>query len=173
MGVIPEVIPGVILKEDGLDAHLCELFPRCGGLFSKLYNKINFQLERRINMANLQIVEISGKSRTGKTILAKNLAEGFTHQNYSNSHFISYVGDLQDQLDLLKYLTIVTNDVLVIDEINQQTVPNESALINYICANIDKLSAIVLSGTNQEKIAQLSKELQTNNTAHVIKLIAK
>ena len=124
-------------------------------------------------MANLQIVEISGKSRTGKTIIAKNLAEGFANKNYSNSHFVSYVGDLQDQLELLEYLTISNNDVLVIDEINQQTASNENALINYICANIDKLSAIVLSGTNQEKIAQLSKELQTNNTAHVIKLIAK
>ena len=124
-------------------------------------------------MATLQIVEISGKSRTGKTIIAKNVAEGFANKNYSNSHFISYVGDLQDQLDLLKYLTIVTNDVLVIDEINQQTAPNEKELINYICTNINKLSAIILSGTNQEKIAQLSKELQTNNATHVIKLIAK
>ena len=124
-------------------------------------------------MATLQIVEISGKSRTGKTIIAKNLAEGFANKNCSNSHFVSYVGDLQDQLDLLKYLTIINNDVLVIDEINQQTAPNEKSLINYICANINKLSAIVLSGTNQEKIAQLSKELQTNNAAHVIKLIAK
>ena len=124
-------------------------------------------------MANLQIVEISGQSRTGKTIIAKNLADGFANKNHSNSHFVSYVGDLHDQLELIKYLTIANNDVLVIDEINQQTAPNEKALINYICANIDKLSAIVLSGTNQEKIAQLSKELQTNNTAHVIKLIAK
>ena len=124
-------------------------------------------------MATLQIIEISGKSRTGKTIIAKNVAEGFANKNYSNSHFISYVGDLQDQLDLLKYLTIINNDVLVIDEINQQTAPNEKELINYICTNINKLSAIILSGTNQEKIAQLSRELQTNNAAHVIKLIAK
>lgn len=124
-------------------------------------------------MANLQIVEISGQSRTGKTIIAKNLAEGFANKNYSNSHFVSYVGDLQDQLELLEYLTIANNDVLVIDEINQQTAPNEKALINYICTNINKLSAIVLSGTNQEKITQLSRELQTNNAAHVIKLIAK
>ena len=124
-------------------------------------------------MSNLQIVEISGQSRTGKTIIAKNLAEGFANKNYSSSHVISYVGDLHDQLELLKYLTISDNDVLVIDEINQQTASNEKSLINYICANINKLSAIVLSGTNQEKIAQLSKELQTNNTAHVIKLIAK
>ena len=124
-------------------------------------------------MSNLQIVEISGQSRTGKTIIAKNLAEGFANKNYSSSHFISYVGDLHDQLELLKYLTISDNDVLVIDEINQQTASNEKSLINYICANINKLSSIVLSGTNQEKIAQLSKELQTNNTAHVIKLIAK
>lgn len=124
-------------------------------------------------MATLQIVEISGKSRTGKTIIAKNLAEGFANKNCSNSHFISYVSDLQDQLALLKYLTIINNDVLVIDEINQQTAPNEKELINYICTNINKLSAIILSGTNQDKIAQLSKELQTNNAAHVIKLIAK
>ena len=95
-------------------------------------------------MSNLQIVEISGQSRTGKTIIAKNLAEGFANKNYSNSHFISYVSDLQDQLDLLKYLTIVTNDVLVIDEINQQTASNEKSLINYICANINKLSTIIL-----------------------------
>lgn len=124
-------------------------------------------------MSNLQIVEISGQSRTGKTIIAKNLAEGFANKNYSSSHFISYVGDLQDQLELLKYLTISDNDVLVIDEINQQTAPNEKALINYICANINKLSAIVLSGTNQEKIAQLSKALQTNNATHVITLVTK
>ena len=124
-------------------------------------------------MATLQIVEISGKSRTGKTIIAKNLAEGFAKKKFSNSHFISYVGDLQDQLDLLKYLTIINNDVLIIDEINQQTAPNENALINYICTNINKLSAIVLSGTNQAKIAQLSKELQTNNASHVIKLVTK
>ena len=124
-------------------------------------------------MANLQIVEISGKSRTGKTIIAKNLAEGFATKNHSSSHFISYVGDLQDQLELLKYLSILNNDVLVIDEINQQTASNEKSLINYICANINKLSAIVLSGTNQEKIAQLSKELQTNNATHVIKLVTK
>lgn len=124
-------------------------------------------------MATLQIVEILGKSRTGKTIIAKNLAEGFATKNYSNLHFVSYVGDLQDQLDLLKYLTIVTNDVLVIDEINQQTAPNEKELINYICTNISKLSAIILSGTNQAKIAQLSKELQTNNAVHVIKLVTK
>lgn len=124
-------------------------------------------------MANLQIVEISGKSRTGKTTIAKNLAEGFANKNYSSSHFISYVGDLQDQLELLKYLTILNNDILVIDEINQQTAPNEKALINYICVNINKLSVIVLSGTNQAKIAQLSKKLQTNNTAHVIKLVTK
>ena len=124
-------------------------------------------------MSNLQIVEISGQSRTGKTIIAKNLAEGFANKNYSSSHFISYVGDLHDQLELLKYLTISDNDVLVIDEINQQTAPNEKSLINYICANINKLSTIVLSGTNQEKIAQLSKKLQTNNAAHVIKLFTK
>ena len=124
-------------------------------------------------MATLQIVEISGKSRTGKTIIAKNLAEGFANKNCSNSHFVSYVGDLQDQLDLLKYLSILTNDVLVIDEINQQTATNENALINYICTNINKLSAIILSGTNQAKIAQLSKELQTNNASHVIKLVTK
>ena len=122
-------------------------------------------------MANLQIVEISGQSRTGKTIIAKNLAEGFANKNYSSSHFISYVGDLHGQLELLKYLTISDNDVLVIDEINQQTASNEKSLINYICANINKLSAIVLSGTNQEKIAQLSKELQTKT--HVIKLATK
>lgn len=122
-------------------------------------------------MSNLQIVEISGQSRTGKTIIAKNLAEGFANKNYSSSHFISYVGDLHDQLELLKYLTISDNDVLVIDEINQQTASNEKSLINYICANINKLSAIVLSGTNQEKIAQLSKELQTKT--HVIKLATK
>lgn len=124
-------------------------------------------------MTTLQIIEISGQSRTGKTILAKNLAEGFANKNYSNSHFVSYVGDLQDQLDLLKYLTIINNDVLVIDEINQQTAPNEKELINYICTNISKLSAIILSGTNQAKIAQLSKELQTNNAVHVIKLVTK
>ena len=122
-------------------------------------------------MSNLQIVEISGQSRTGKTIIAKNLAEGFANKNYSSSHFISYVGDLHDQLELLKYLTISDNDVLVIDEINQQTASNEKSLINYICANINKLSAIVLSGTNPEKIAQLSKELQTKT--HVIKLATK
>ena len=122
-------------------------------------------------MSNLQIVEISGQSRTGKTIIAKNLAEGFANKNYSSSHFISYVGDLHGQLELLKYLTISDNDVLVIDEINQQTASNEKSLINYICANINKLSAIVLSGTNQEKIAQLSKELQTKT--HVIKLATK
>ena len=124
-------------------------------------------------MTTLQIIEISGQSRTGKTILAKNLAEGFANKNYSNSHFVSYVGDLQDQLDLLKYLTIINNDVLVIDEINQQTAPNEKELINYICTNISKLSAIILSGTNQAKITQLSKELQTNNAVHVIKLVTK
>ena len=125
---------------------------------------------------DLQLVEIIGASRTGKTTTAKQLGEGMARLNHGSLHFINYVNNsttLQNTLKQLDELGMEKGSTFVIDEINEgmSDTDCEVFLGDWLTKYKDKIQNLIITGTSYEDIFTIVDVLAINKIPFTVRTI--
>lgn len=125
---------------------------------------------------DLQLVEIIGASRTGKTTTAKQLGEGMARLNHGSLHFINYVNNsttLQNTLKQLDELGMEKGSTFVIDEINEgmSDTDCEVFLGDWFTKYKDKIQNLIITGTSYEDIFTIVDVLAINKIPFTVRMI--
>lgn len=125
---------------------------------------------------DLQLVEIIGASRTGKTTTAKQLGEGMARLNNGSLHFINYVNNsttLQNTLKQLDELGIEKGSTFVIDEVNEgmSDTDCEVFLGDWLTKYKDKIQNLIITGTSYEDIFTIVDVLAINKIPFTVRMI--
>lgn len=125
---------------------------------------------------DLQLVEIIGASRTGKTTTAKQLGEGMARLNHGSLHFINYVNNsttLQNTLKQLDELGMEKGSTFVIDEVNEgmSDTDCEVFLGDWLTKYKDKIQNLIITGTSYENIFTIVDVLAINKIPFTVRMI--
>lgn len=125
---------------------------------------------------DLQLVEIIGASRTGKTTTAKQLGEGMARLNHGSLHFINYVNNsttLQNTLKQLDELDMEKGSTFVIDEVNEgmSDTDCEVFLGDWLTKYKDKIQNLIITGTSYENIFTIVDVLAINKIPFTVRMI--
>ena len=125
---------------------------------------------------DLQLVEIIGASRTGKTTTAKQLGEGMARLNHGSLHFINYVNNsttLQNTLKQLDELGIEKGSTFVIDEVNEGMSDTDCEIFlgDWLTKYKDKIQNLIITGTSYEDIFTIVDVLAINKIPFTVRMI--
>lgn len=125
---------------------------------------------------DLQLVEIIGASRTGKTTTAKQLGEGMARLNHGSLHFINYVNNsttLQNTLKQLDELGMEKGSTFVIDEVNEgmSDTDCEVFLGDWLTKHKDEIQNLIITGTSYEDIFTIVDVLAINKIPFTVRMI--
>lgn len=125
---------------------------------------------------DLQLVEIIGASRTGKTTTAKQLGEGMSRLNHGSLHFINYVNNfttLQNTLKQLDELGMEKGSTFVIDEVNEgmSDTDCEVFLGDWLTKHKDEIQNLIITGTSYEDIFTIVDVLAIDKIPFTVRMI--
>lgn len=125
---------------------------------------------------DLQLVEIIGASRTGKTTTAKQLGEGMARLNHGSLHFINYVNNyttLQNTLKQLDELGMEKGSTFVIDEVNEGMSDTDCEIFlgDWLTKYKDKIQNLIITGTSYEDIFTIVDVLAIEKIPFTVRMI--